>query len=74
MRMPVVRLELATPGLQVQCSSYRAIHLNLLLLRRSLVYRVGVLHHYIFIISQLGLTSYPRSTVVLLDTGIPGTT
>ena len=25
--------------------------------------------HHIFIISQLWLTSYPRSTVVLLDTG-----
>ena len=24
-------------------------------------------HHYIFIISQLWLTSHPRSTVVLLD-------
>ena len=26
-----------------------------------------------FIISQLWLTSHPRSTVVLLDTGTPGT-
>ena len=26
------------------------------------------MHHYIFIISQLWLTSHPRSTVVLLDT------
>ena len=25
-------------------------------------------HHYIFIISQLWLTSHPRTTVVLLDT------
>ena len=31
------------------------------------------LHYYIFIISQLWLTSHPRSTVVLLDTGTPGT-
>ena len=31
------------------------------------------LHHYIFIIAQLWLTSHPRSTVVLLDTGTPGT-
>ena len=30
-------------------------------------------HYYIFIISQLWLTSRPRSTVVLLDTGTPGT-
>ena len=30
-------------------------------------------HHYIFIISQLWLTSHRRSTVVLLDTGTPGT-
>ena len=29
--------------------------------------------HYIFIISQLWLTSHPRSTVDLLDTGTPGT-
>ena len=29
--------------------------------------------HYIFIISQLRLTSHHRSTVVLLDTGTPGT-
>ena len=28
---------------------------------------------YIFIISQLRLTSHPRNTVVLLDTGTPGT-
>ena len=32
-----------------------------------------VLHHYIFIISKLWLTSHPRSAVVLLDTGTPGT-
>ena len=44
-----------------------------LLLRRSSVYRVGVLHHYIFIISQLRLTFHPRSTVVLLDRVTPGT-
>ena len=31
------------------------------------------LYHYIFMISQLWLTSHPRSTVVLLDTGTPGT-
>ena len=31
------------------------------------------LHHYVFIISQLWLTSHPRSTVVLLDTRTPGT-
>ena len=29
--------------------------------------------HYIFTISQLWLTSHLRSTVVLLDTGTPGT-
>ena len=29
--------------------------------------------HKMFIISQLWLTSHPRSTVVLLDTGNPGT-
>ena len=32
----------------------------------------SVIHHYIFIISQLWLISHPRSTVVLLDTGTPG--
>ena len=37
------------------------------------MYPVGVLHHYIFIIAQLWLTSHLRSTVVLLDTGTPGT-
>ena len=31
------------------------------------------MHHSNFIISQLLLTSDPRSTVVLLDTGTPGT-
>ena len=44
-----------------------------LLLGRSWVYPVGVLHHHNFIIFQLWLTSHPRSTVVLLDTGTPGT-
>ena len=32
-----------------------------------------LLFHYIFTISQLWLTFYPRSTEVLLDTGTPGT-
>ena len=32
-----------------------------------------LIYHYIFIISQLWLTSHPRSTVILLDTGTPGT-
>ena len=72
-RMPMVSLELATPGLQTQCSSHWATGAQMLLLGRSWVYPVGVLHHYIFIISQLWLTSHPRSTVVLLDTGTPGT-
>ena len=31
-----------------------------------------IFYHYIFIVSQLWLTSHPRSTVVLLDTGTPG--
>ena len=30
-------------------------------------------HHYIFIISQMWLTSHPRSALVLPDTGTPGT-
>ena len=36
------------------------------------MYAVGVFHHYIYIISQLRLTSQLRSTVVLLDRGTPG--
>ena len=32
-----------------------------------------VKYHYIFIISELWLTSHSRSTVVLLNTGTPGT-
>ena len=72
-RMPMVRAELATHGLQTQCSCHLAMHFKMVLLGRSWVYPVGVLHHYIFIISQLWLTSHPRSTVVLLDTGTPGT-
>ena len=39
----------------------------------ALIYSVGVLNHYIFIVSQLWLTSHPRSTEVPLDTGTPGT-
>ena len=72
-RMPMLRLELATPGLQTQCSSHWATRARKLLLGRSRVYPVGVLHHYIFIISQLLLSSHPRSRVVLLDTETPGT-
>ena len=45
-----------------------------LLLGKSCVYPVGVLHHYVFIISQLLLPSHPRSKVVLLDTETPGAT
>ena len=44
-----------------------------LLLARSWVYPVGVLYHYIFIFSQLWLTSHPTGSVALLDTGTPGT-
>ena len=72
-RMPMVRLELATNGSHTQCSSHWAIQLKKLLLGRSWVYPVGVLHHYIFIFSQLWLTSHPRSTAALLETGTPGT-
>ena len=73
MGTPMVRLKLPTPGVQTQWSSHWAIQLNLLLLRGSWVYPVSVLHHYIYIISQLRLTNHPRSAVVLLDTGTPGT-
>ena len=44
-----------------------------LLLGRSWVYPLDVLHNYNFIIYQLWLTSHPRSTVALLDIGTPGT-
>ena len=71
-KVPKVRLELASPELQAQCSIDWAIQLKKLL-GRSWVYLVGVLHHYIFIISQLWLTSHWRGTVVLLDTETPGT-
>ena len=47
-----------------------AIELNNSIAGKKLSYPVGVLHH-IFIISQLRLTSHPRSTVFLLDTRIP---
>ena len=73
-RMPMVRLELATPGLQTQCSSHWAIQLKSYCWEGSgfiqLVYCIIIL---LFIISQLWLTSHPRSTVVPLDTGTPGT-
>ena len=73
-RMLMVRLELRTPGLPTQCSSHWAIQLKSYCWEEvefiQLVYCIII---YIFIISQLQLTSHPRSTVVLLDTGTPGT-
>ena len=72
--LPKVRLDFATPGLQTQFSigplSYTSQNL---LLGRSWVCPDVVLPHYIFVISQLWLTSHPRSTVVLLDTESPFT-
>ena len=44
-----------------------------ILVSQSLHHQKEVLYHCIFIISQLWLTSHPRGTVVLLDTGTPGT-
>ena len=41
--------------------------------RSGIVFHKRLLHQYIFIISQLWLASHPRSTVVPLDTGTPGT-
>ena len=54
------------------------IHLQLVaMLRRYMKFfhapTRDVLHHYIFFIAQLWLTFHPRNTVVLLDTGTPGT-
>ena len=71
-RVPKVRLELASNELQTQCSSDWAIQLKKLL-GCSWVYLVVVLHHYIFIISQLWFTCHPICTLVLLDTETPGT-
>ena len=42
-------------------------------LQNSITFPTQTSNHYIFIISQLWLTSHPRSTLVLLDTGTPGT-
>ena len=39
----------------------------------SLSYHAIVIFYHVFIISQLWLTSHPRSTVVVLDTGTSGT-
>ena len=39
----------------------------------SFLLQITNLFHYIFIISQMSLTSHLKSTVVLLDTGNPGT-
>ena len=72
-RMPMVRPELATLGLQTQYSSHWAIQLKSYCWEGVEFIQLVVLHHFIFIISQLWLTSHPRSTVVLLDTGTPGT-
>ena len=47
---------------QISCQQNRQNFFNMI-----------IYHHYIFIISQLWLTSYLRSIVVLLDTGTPGT-
>ena len=46
------------------CATYVAIALR---------DKLQILHHYTIIIAQLWLTSHPRSTVVLLDTGTPVT-
>ena len=67
--LPMVRLELATLDYKPSALAIA----QKLLLGRSWVYPVGVLHDYIFIISQLWLTSHQRSIVVLLDTETPGT-
>ena len=40
---------------------------------KKLKNRSNLVFHYMFISSQLWLTSHPRSTVVLLGTGTPNT-
>ena len=40
---------------------------------KTVFLQTALSNHYIFIISQLWLTSHLRSTVILLDTGTPGT-
>ena len=72
-RMPMERLELAAPVLQSRSSSHLSYTAQKLLLGKELSLSSCSLHHYIFIISQLWLPSHPRSTMVLLDTGTPGT-
>ena len=69
----MVRLELAYPQLSTDCSSHRAIQLKSYCWERLNLssWRIAIL--YIYIISQLWLTSYPKDTAVLLDTGTPGT-
>ena len=68
----MVRLELATPGLQTQLSSHWAKQLKSYSWEGveflQLVYCIIIY----FIFSQLWLTSHPRSTVALLDTRTPG--
>ena len=63
-------------GFQPFGSSYRgsgAIEVTIANMLKSERNTKEEVYHYIFIISQLRLTSHPRSTVVLLDTETPGT-
>ena len=71
LRIPIVRLKLATPGLQTHCSSHWTIQLKSYYWEG--VEFIQLVYHYIFLFSQLWLTSHSRSTVAVLDTGTPGT-
>ena len=55
-------------GLSQIFASFSRFHSDL-----SLIILKSSDHYYMFDISQLWLTSHPGSTVVLLDTGNPGT-
>ena len=55
---------------QVFCSQTRQ---DRTILQRNSKIETILLFHYMFISSQLWLTSHPRSTVVLLGTGTPDT-
>ena len=74
-RMPMMGLELATSRLQTECSIHWAIQLKTIAGKELSLssWCIAIIIIIFLIISQLWLTSHTRSTVVLLDTGTPGT-
>ena len=53
---------------KTSCENVKNNNINITFFYGSRVL-ITILFHYIFITSQLWLTSHPRNTVVLLDTG-----